>query len=361
MSKEKNTAEPVSADHLDYTLDAETILQHYNADDKSSQSSASAQLAASSPLTEGDRNSDIVPVLHNAKIYQEEEVLVAPRSYKTPEEEDGLAVSQNLRKLLWALDLIRLGRHPALAEGREHIDFALDSSELDLLRQLVLEPCEWEEVCALGIDTGLGPDVLELLRDWAPKRLRWEYDSRRALLTIRMPSAVHQRVARAIADLFVERFKAALERSGRGGEIVPSDGIEQIFREPEAVFEPVAPLPQRVLPQRSGSRRGQGREHSDETAQQRHSAAGSAAETNADVGPEIEVGGDVGAASGVGGVSRGNSPNACDEKVYSPDVSLSYIPPGGEEEVYPGLICEIGYSAPMDDEKAKRKSILSTS
>jgi hypothetical protein len=48
-----------------------------------------------------------------------------------------------------------------------------------------------------------------------------------------MPSPIHQDIVDKLKELLVTRFRAALEMSGRGGEIDVKTGVEHIFREPE--------------------------------------------------------------------------------------------------------------------------------
>lgn len=140
-----------------------------------------------------------------------------------------------------------------------------------------------------------------------------------------------------------------------------SDGIEQVFREPEAVLAP-APPPQRVLPQRSASRqRGERDGYEGQPGQQDRPdhVGGVVADAGGDTAQDDERAAEPVAVADPDrqSTSRSASP-AIYETVCSPDICLAYVPPDGEEDVYPGFICEVGYSNLTDDAKAKRASSL---
>ena len=53
---------------------------------------------------------------------------------------------------------------------------------------------------------------------------------------------------------------------------------------------------------------------------------------------------------------RPSGPETGNEDVRSPDIGLLYHPPDGTEDYRPGVIVEAGYSHPLHDLVAKRKS-----
>lgn len=163
---------------------------------------------------------------------------------------------------------------------------------------------------------------------------------RRALLTIRMLSPVHQDVLDKLKDLLVARFRAALARSGRGGAIHARAGIEYIFTEPQAELQlESAPRPRRYsLPRRT--RPGRDNREPEVAAPRGESSRAGAAETSPPPSPSSGH-------EGEGPIGH--------ETVSSPDVGLFYTPAGGTENYFPGFVLEVGYSHPLEDAAAKRR------
>lgn len=326
-----------------------------------SQSSASTPLAASSPLTDSDNDNK------SNKLLQEEDTKAGIESKQGSHGPISLTTSgstQELGNILHALDLIRRGKHPALGTHCERLEFPLPVPQYFLFRQLLSDTYpqnnSGERACRYGKDRNTVTTKLSLQFDldleitarWALDKLRYDYDARRAIFSIRMLTALHQIVAHQLGDLLSARFRAALQTSGRGGEVRFIPGAGQVFKEPEPEPEPEhrpaaesspSRQPQRV-PERPLTR---AQAQQDKAATSRADTDGSAASTSHS--PETEAD----ESSTDGSFARvGNEDARC------PDIGLTYVPPQGAENYFPGVIIEIGYSHPLPDFVAKREHLV---
>lgn len=308
--------------------------------DVSSQSSASALLVHSSPLTDGDVNGDTHGDAQSVQDKNEgtqkpDATRTPPQSPSPPSSTFVAESSENLGDVLRGLDLLCRGKHPDLTTHREHFEFTLSPSEYDRLRRFLEQP----QVDLPSLDQELDLNLPIDFHSWV-HRLRIEYSPSRSRLTVRMLTPVHQYVAKELENLLIERFNIALEKTGRGGKIVPLVGVERHFWEPQREFIPRPPVKQRIIPRRSQSRQDAAQEP--ELQQTLDSEGGSSQNATAEV------------------VDQGDASSEANSVVEAmetrcPDLGLVYVPPESKQDYFPGFILEVGYSHQLQESQAKRK------
>lgn len=228
------------------------------------------------------------------------------------------SVTDNLRRVLHKLEQYRLGKSLASPDC-EQIDLALELSEYRQLCRLLFQP---DPQANDGFDCDLAA-----LRQWAPNKLRHDYDPRAARLSIRMLGPLHQKLVEGFKSIILDRLLAALETSGYNGTITENTGIDTIFKEPEPERRSTPALHPRAVPRK---RRPQSVQSSVSTAD---------------------------LSSGTGSDEpRETSPAASADHTHSPDFGMHYVLQDGPEPYFPGIIAEVGWSHPLPDWKAKRKS-----
>lgn len=313
---------------------ARQVVHSTNHDNEDQSSQSSAPLPASSPLTDGEDHTepeadDSKPGTNSSgsRLFSKKlghRVKIEATTTATATQRDipsggsplspspSPSITDNLRRALHKLEQYRLGNHLAPPDC-EQIDLTLEPSEYRQLHHLLFQP----ELQVHDFDCDLAA-----LRQWAPNKLRHDYDPQAARLTIRMLGPLHQKIVEGFKSIILDRISNALATSGHNGIITENTGIDTIFKEPDPEPEPRSSQP-----------------------------------THRDRPDSLQLdGGTTDPVSGIGSDEPSHTSPASIEHTYSPDFGIYYAPQDSQEPYFPGILVEVGWSHPLPDWKAKRKS-----